>query len=201
MFTGLVRDVGTVASADVWADGAELRISTVLSEYLAPGGSVAVNGVCLTAKSPGFDHFTTDVMNQTLKVTALDQLESGSRVNIEPAMRASDRLDGHIVQGHVDGVGEVILTAEDGLARRVRVGLAPELMRYVIERGSIVLDGVSLTVAGVGMDWFEVSLIPETLERTTLSEFEPGRKINVECDVIAKYVERIMGPLAGKEQA
>jgi riboflavin synthase len=116
-------------------------------------------------------------------------------------MKVSDRLGGHIVQGHVDGVGEVVSSEGDGFARRLRVSLPTELLRYVIDKGSIALDGVSLTVAQLGESWIEVSLIPETLERTNLGEAEPGRKINVECDLVAKYVERIMGPLAGKEHA
>jgi len=116
-------------------------------------------------------------------------------------MRASDRLGGHIVQGHVDGVGAVASIAEDGFARRLRVGLAPELLRYAIDKGSITLSGVSLTIADLGDSWVDVSLIPETLERTILGELAPGDKLNVECDIVAKYVERIMGPLAGKERA
>ncbi len=115
-------------------------------------------------------------------------------------MRPRDRLGGHIVQGHVDGLGEVVSVEDDGFAKRLRVGLGPELLRYVIEQGSVALAGVSLTVAALGEDWVEVSLIPETLERTNLGEAEAGRKINVECDVVAKYVERIVGPLAGKER-
>ena len=116
-------------------------------------------------------------------------------------MKASDRLGGHIVQGHVDGVGTVVSMTEDGFARRLRVSLGPELSSYVVEKGSIALGGVSLTVAALGDDWVEVSLIPETLERTSLGELAQGDRLNVECDIVAKYVERIMGPLAGKEQA
>jgi riboflavin synthase len=140
-------------------------------------------------------------MNQTLEVTALDALEIGRRVNLELAMKASDRLGGHIVQGHVDGVGEVVSVEGDGFARRLRVGLEPELMRYVVEKGSIALDGVSLTVAALEDSWAEVSLIPETLERTTLGEAAPGDRLNVECDIVAKYVERLVAPFAGKERA
>jgi riboflavin synthase len=140
-------------------------------------------------------------MNQTLAVTALGELEVGGAVNLEPAMRASDRLGGHMVQGHVDGLGEVVAVEDDGFARRLRVRLEPGLLRYVVERGSIALDGVSLTVATLGQDWIEVSLIPETLERTNLGAAEEGRRMNVECDVLAKYVERLLSPLAGKERA
>ena len=201
MFTGLIQDVGTVESADSGADGARLRIVTALGSEIADGDSVAVNGACLTATSVDSGGFETEAMNQTLAVTALGGLEAGSRVNLELAMRASDRLGGHIVQGHVDGVGEVVSAESDGFAKRLRVSLPKQLLRYVIEKGSITLAGVSLTVAELGEGWIEVSLIPETLERTNLGEAEPGRRLNVECDVVAKYVERLVSPLAGKERA
>jgi riboflavin synthase len=201
VFTGLIQDVGTVESVEAGVDGARLRIATSMASEVEPGDSVAVNGVCLTATGLEAGSFETEAMNQTLRITSLGGLETGSRVNLELAMRASDRLGGHIVQGHVDGVGEVVSVDEDGFARRMRVALPAGLERYVIDKGSITLDGVSLTIAGLGEGWVEVSLIPETLERTNLGDADAGRKINVECDVIAKYVERIMGPLARKEQA
>jgi riboflavin synthase len=201
VFTGLIQDVGTVESVDAGADGARIRIATSLGPEIAPGDSVAVNGACLTATEVGDEGFATEAMNQTLELTALGELDAGSAVNLEPAMRASDRLGGHIVQGHVDGVGEVAAVEEDGFAKRLRVTLAPELLRYAITQGSIALDGVSLTIADLGEDLVEVSLIPETLGRTNLGDAAPGRKLNAECDLIAKYVERIMGPLAGKERA
>jgi len=201
MFTGLIQDVGTVESLDAVAEGARLRIATSLAAEIEPGDSVAVNGACLTATTIDGNGFETEAMNQTLEVTSLGVLEAGARVNLELAMKASDRLGGHIVQGHVDGVGEVASIEEDGFARRLRVALAPGLLRYAIDKGSITLDGVSLTIAELGEDWLEVSLIPETLERTTLGEASPGRKLNVECDVIAKHVERLMAPFAGKERA
>ena len=141
-------------------------------------------------------------MNQTLGLTSLGGLEPGARVNLELAVRPTDRLGGHILQGHVDGVGEVASVEEDGFARRLRVRAGPDLLRYAVERGSIGLGGVSLTVSALGEDWLEVSLIPETLERTTLGEAEPGRKMNVESDVVAKYVERLVAYRGeGKEQA
>lgn len=199
MFTGLIQDVGRVEAVEAGADGARIRIATGLGAELAGGDSVAVNGACLTATAVGPDGFETEAMNQTLSVTGLGDLAAGSRVNLELAMRASERLGGHIVQGHVDGVGEVVAIEEDGFARRLRVALPADLLRYAIEHGSIALDGVSLTIARLGDAWAEVSLIPETLERTTLGEAGPGRKLNVECDVIARYVERLMQPLAGKE--
>lgn len=200
MFTGLIQDIGTIESLETSAEGARLRIATGLGAEIAPGDSVAVNGVCLTATAAEADHFETEAMNQTLAVTALSDVEAGGRVNLELAMRASERLGGHIVQGHVDGVGTVLAVAEDGFARRLRIGLGPRLGRYAIDRGSICLDGVSLTVAALGADWVEVSLIPETLERTTLASLEAGDKLNVECDLVAKYVERLVAPFAGKDR-
>jgi riboflavin synthase len=201
VFTGLIQDVGSVESLERGAEGARLRVATELGSEIEAGDSVAVNGACLTATDADGSGFEAEAMNQTLEVTALGELGVGSRVNLELAMRASDRLGGHIVQGHVDGVGEVLAVREDGFASRLRVELGPELLRYVVEKGSIALDGVSLTVAELGEGWVEASLIPETLERTTLGEAGPGRSLNVECDLVAKYVERIMGPLAGKEHA
>ena len=201
MFTGLIQDVGTVESLDSGAEGARLRIATSLASEIESGDSAAVNGVCLTATTVDGDSFATEAMNQTLEVTSLAGLGVGSRVNLELAMKPSDRLGGHIVQGHVDGVGEVASIEEDGFAKRLRVALDRDLLRYAIDKGSIALDGVSLTIAELGEDWLEVSLIPETLERTNLGEASPGRKLNVECDVIAKHVERLMAPFAGKERA
>jgi riboflavin synthase len=201
MFTGLVQDIGEVESVEAGADGARLRIATPIADELGLGDSVAVDGICLTATGIAHDSFETEAMNQTLAVTALGGVEAGSRVNLELAMKASDRLGGHIVQGHVDGVGQVAEVAEDGFARRLRVALGPELLRYVVAKGSITLSGVSLTVAGLGEGWAEVSLIPETLERTNLGALGPGDALNVECDIVAKYVERMIGPLAGKEPA
>jgi riboflavin synthase len=201
VFTGLIQDVGAIEWVDAGADGARLRISTSLGPEIAPGDSIAVSGVCLTATAADAAGFETEAMNQTLQVTSLGGLEAAGRVNLELAMKASDRLGGHIVQGHVDAVGKVASVAEDGFARRVRVALDAPVLRYVVAKGSVALDGVSLTVADLGDGWLEVSLIPETLERTNLGDAEVGRKINVECDVIAKHVERLVAPLARKEQA
>lgn len=201
MFTGLVEEIGRVEAVDRTGDGARLRISTQLASQITEGDSVAVNGCCLTATSIDAKGFETEAMNQTLDVTALGAIDEGSRVNLELAMKAGDRLGGHIVQGHVDGVGTVLQAEDDGFARRIRAELPPELRRYVVDKGSITLDGVSLTVADLGGSWAEVSLIPETLERTNLADLAPGDRLNVECDVIAKYVERLMSPFAGKEQA
>jgi riboflavin synthase len=201
MFTGLIQDVGEVRSLDTGPEGARLTIATSLGPEIAPGDSVAVNGICLTATAADVGGFETEAMNQTLEVTALGGVEAGDRVNLELAMKASDRLGGHIVQGHVDGAGEVVSVRDDGFAKRLRVALDGDLLRYAIDKGSIALDGVSLTVADLGKDWLEVSLVPETLERTNLGALEAGRKINVECDVIAKHVERLVAPFGGKERA
>ncbi len=201
MFTGLIQDVGRVESVEAGADGARVRIATTLAPEIALGDSVAVDGVCLTATSLDAEGFETEAMNQTLEVTALGTVEAGGPVNLELAMQASDRLGGHIVQGHVDGVGQVTSVTEDGFARRLRVALGPELLRYAVDKGSITLSGVSLTISGLGEGWVEVSLIPETLERTSLGAAEPGRRLNVECDIVAKYVERLLAPFAGKERA
>jgi riboflavin synthase len=186
---------------DAGGEGARLRIATRLAAEIAPGDSVAVNGVCLTATGVDAGGFDTEAMNQTLSVTSLSGIEPGRRVNLELAMKASDRLGGHIVQGHVDGLGRVTAVAEDGFSKRLRVALDPDLRRYVIDKGSITLDGVSLTVAQLGDGWIEVSLIPETQERTALGEVASESNVNVECDVVAKYVERLVAPFGGKERA
>jgi len=192
MFTGLIAEVGSVEAIEQGEAGARLRIAAGLGGELAPGDSVAVSGACLTAVDPGPAGFAADVMNQTLELTALGALAPGSPVNLEPAVRASDRLGGHIVQGHVDGAGKIADVTEDGFARRVRVELPDALERYVVERGSIALNGVSLTVAGIEGRIVEVSLIPETLQRTTFGTIGAGDPVNVEVDVIARHAERLL---------
>ena len=192
MFTGLVREVGSVESVERTDDGARLRIAAGLAGDLTGGDSVAVSGVCLTAAALSDGVFEADAMNQTLELTTLGALAAGDRVNLESALRAGEPLGGHIVQGHVDCRGEVIGVRADGFAKRVEVALTPEHLRFVVERGSITLDGVSLTVAGLTAGGVEVSLIPETLERTTLGELTPGDRVNVELDVIARYVDRLL---------
>jgi riboflavin synthase len=201
VFTGLIEDVGKVEALERGGDGARLRIATSLTGELTLGDSIAVNGCCLTATVVDGNSFETEAMNQTLEVTALKDVEEGSRVNLELAMKAGDRLGGHIVQGHVDGIATVVSIEDDGFARRIRVELPTQLLRYVVDKGSITLNGVSLTVADLGDSWAEVSLIPETLERTNLTDVAPGSRLNVECDIVAKYVERLVAPFAGKEQA
>ena len=195
MFTGLIADIGTVAEVKSGDEGARLLINTKLAGELEPGDSIAVNGVCLTAAQADRAGFEAEAMNQTLRVSSLSPLQAGDRVNLELAVRAGDRLGGHFVQGHVDGTAEVLEAEQDGFARRLRVGLDPELEALVVDRGSVALDGVSLTVSGLGDGWLEVSLIPETLERSNLGDVEPGQRLNVECDVIGKYVQRLMAPL------
>jgi riboflavin synthase len=193
MFTGLVQDRGTVRSVDKTSDGVRISILSPLARELSEGDSVAVNGVCLTAVGMcGGELFGADVMHETLRRSSLGEIEAGSRVNLELALRAADRLGGHIVQGHVDGLGAVREAREEGFARIVVIDADPGLLRYVVEKGSIAVDGVSLTVADIGEDWFSVSLIPETLERTTLGEAAPGTPVNLEVDVLAKYVEKLV---------
>ena len=199
MFTGLVQDIGRIESVDGGADGSRLRVATKLGPEIGLGDSIAVNGVCLTATEADASGFATEAMNQTLEVTVIGALETGARVNLELATRADERLGGHIVQGHADGSGRVLEITEDGFARRVRVEIPAELLRYVVDKGSVAINGVSLTVAALGDTWAEVSLIPETLERTNLGDAAPGDSLNVEVDVVAKYVERLLSPFAGKE--
>ena len=192
VFTGLVQDLGRVTVGDATDDGVTLGVRTRLAEEIAEGDSVAVNGVCLTATASADGHFRAEVMHETLRRSSLAEAAQGSDVNLELALRASDRLGGHIVQGHVDGLGSVSDVSEDGFARLVTVAAPAELLRYVVEKGSIAVDGISLTVASVTDDAFTVSLIPETLERTNLGAASPGQPVNLEVDVLAKYVEKLV---------
>jgi len=191
MFTGLVADLGVVAGVDRSLDGARLTFESELARELSEGDSIAVNGVCLTAVGICAPRFGADVMEESLRRSALGELEEGSHVNLELAMRLSDRLGGHIVQGHVDGIGVIAAVRDEGFARIVTVEASPEVLRYVIEKGSIAVDGVSLTVARIDDESFDVSLIPETLERTTLGEAAVGRPVNLEVDMFAKYIEKL----------
>jgi len=191
VFTGLVAGTGTVDSLERDGDGMRLRVRSELAGELSAGDSIAVNGVCLTAVEPDAAGFSADVMSETLRRSSLGPLTSGDAVNLELPLRAGDRLGGHVVQGHVDGVGTVDSVRDEGFSRVVRVSAPAATLRYVVEKGSIAVDGVSLTVSAVDGQAFEVSLIPETLERTTLGEAEPGRMLNLEVDVLAKYVEKL----------
>ncbi|HVL95413.1 MAG TPA: riboflavin synthase [Solirubrobacteraceae bacterium] len=193
MFTGLVMDLGEVEALEAGGDGVRMRVRTTLAPEIAPGDSVAVNGVCLTATDVEEDGFAADVMRETLRRSSLGAVGAGGQVNVELPLRPADRLGGHFVQGHVDGTGRVTAVEEDGFARRVRVEPEDEgLLRYVVEKGSIAVDGVSLTVASLDERGFVVSLIPETLERTNLGAAASGTTVNLEVDVLAKYVERLV---------
>ena len=200
MFSGLVADLGRISVIDRDDEGARLTVETALTPEIGLGDSVAVNGVCLTATEVSGTGFTAEAMRQTLDLTSLGEIEAESRVNLELALRADQRLGGHIVQGHVDGVGRVASLTEDGFSLRARVTIPEHLGRYVVPQGSVTLEGVSLTVTECGPDWLEVALIPETQERTSLGSLAVDQAMNVECDVIAKYVERMVSPYAGGEQ-
>src|ERR1044071_983033 len=194
MFTGLVEDLGTVVSVEENGAGSVVTIaSPALAPQVGEGDSVAVNGVCLTATRIQGDRFAFDVMNESLRRSSLGALAVDSRVNLELALRADARLGGHIMQGHVDGTGTVSGIAEDGFARVVTIDASPELLKYVVEKGSIAVDGVSLTVSRVDDTSFDVSLIPETLERTNLGGTAVDRTVNLEVDVVSKYVEKLVG--------
>jgi riboflavin synthase len=191
MFTGLVTDTGTVRAVEREPAGARLEVETALAGELSEGDSIAVNGVCLTAVTVAGGVFRADVMAETLRRSSLGPLEPGDAVNLELPLRPEDRLGGHFVQGHVDGTGTVDSVTIDGFASVVRIAAEPGLLRYVVEKGSIAVDGVSLTVAELDDEGFTVSLIPETLDRTTLGAAVPGRVVNLEVDVLAKYVEKL----------
>jgi riboflavin synthase len=197
MFTGIVKELGRVETIESSDDGARLRIGAELASELGEGDSVSVNGACLTATSVADGAFEADVMHQTLSLTTLGGLEASSPVNLELPLRPTDRLGGHVVQGHVDGTANVEDLSADGFAKRLRVQLPEELLPSVVERGSIAIEGVSLTIAELDGSVLEVSLIPETLERTTLGALEPGDRVNVECDVLARYVRRQLSADAG----
>ena len=192
IFTGIVSELGEVEAVESEAGGARIRIKAGLVSELDPGDSVAVNGACLTASAVEDGSFEAEVMKRTLGLTTLGSLEPAGRVNLELPLRPQDRIGGHVVQGHVDGTGNVASIEPDGFARRLRVELPEDLLGYVVERGSIAIEGVSLTVAALAEGAVEVSLIPETLERTTLGSLEPGDRVNVECDVMARYVRSMM---------
>jgi riboflavin synthase len=192
VFTGLVADLGEVLDVVSTPDGVVLRVGSALVPEISTGDSVAVNGVCLTATEIAEAGFSAEVMNETLRLSSLAEIRTGSPVNLELAMRPTDRLGGHIMQGHVDGVGTVSALQADGFSRRVTIAAPEPVLRYVVYKGSIAVDGVSLTVAALDDRSFTVSLIPETLERTNLGGAEVGDTVNLEVDVVAKYVERLM---------
>jgi riboflavin synthase len=192
VFTGIVEEMGRVAA--VQRDGRDLRltIEAALARELSPGDSVAVSGVCLTAVDPGEASFIADLSPETVTRSSLGGLAEGDSVNLELPLRPTDRLGGHIVQGHVDAVGVIEASSDNGASRDMRFSAPADLLRYVVEKGSVTVDGVSLTVTEVDDAGFSVSLIPETLERTTLGRGSPGRPVNLEVDVIAKHVEKLL---------
>ena len=196
MFTGLIADLGSVRKVELGSDGATLEISTRLAGELAEGDSVAINGVCLTATSVDEASFRAQAMAETLRRSSLEGLQSGSPVNLELALRADGRLGGHIVQGHVDGTGTIEGIHEEGFARVLDIeldaGPGEGLARYMVEKGSVAVDGVSLTVSELREDGFSVSLIPETLTRTSLGGAKVGDRVNLEADVLAKHIARLM---------
>lgn len=193
MFTGLIADRGSVSELELDDAGARVRIATRLAGELGEGDSIAVNGVCLTATEVREDAFTAEVMAETLRRSSLGALRAGAPVNLELALRAGDRLGGHVVQGHVDGTGTVVEVRSEGISRVLELEVEPPLRRYLVEKGSVALDGVSLTVSALSERGFAVSLIPETLQRTGLGEAVVGTRLNVEVDVLAKHVERLLG--------
>jgi riboflavin synthase len=193
MFTGLVQDLGRVVGARSSGEGVRLAVATSLAPEIAQGDSVAVNGVCLTAVAVAPERFEAEVINETLRRSSLHEIREGSVVNLELPLRASDRLGGHVVQGHVDGVGLIADITPDGFSRRIRITAGEDVLRYVVIKGSIAVDGVSLTVSDIDDASFTVSLIPETLERTSLGSAQVGTPVNLEVDVLAKYVEKLVG--------
>jgi len=204
MFTGIVEGTGTVAALAVAADGGGARLEIQapwLAGDLRLGESVAVNGCCVTVAAPVAAGFAADLVAETLRRTALGGLAAGARVNLERPMALGGRLGGHLVQGHVDGVARVLDRTPVGDGEEVRVELPAELERYVVEKGSIAVDGVSLTVAATGPGWFAVALVPHTLEVTTLGERSPGDPVQLEVDVVAKYVERLVAPFLDRAGA
>ena len=211
MFTGIVEDLGEVEAVEHLGDFARIHVrSTVVTEDARVGDSICVNGVCLTvtglitsrptsadippelqARTP--QGFTADVMGETLRHSSLKSVAPGTKVNLERSVRLEDRLGGHLVQGHTDGTGTIMSRDPQENWDVVRISLPEDLARYVVYKGSITVDGISLTVSAIAADWFEVSLIPETLKRTTLGSKQPGAEVNLEVDVVAKYVEKLVG--------
>ncbi len=193
MFTGIIEELGTVASLDLRDDGARIRIfATLVTDDSQDGDSIAVNGVCLTTLDVSPDGFSADVSQETLDRSTLGNLMEDSRVNLERAVTLAKRLGGHIVQGHVDGRGEFISAEQNGDFYTVRIGFPPELARYFVYKGSVAVEGISLTIAALSGSHFDIAVIPKTWELTNLSTLAPGDAVNLEADIIAKYVERMM---------
>ncbi|MFH9860823.1 riboflavin synthase [Streptomyces sp. NPDC017202] len=198
MFTGIVEELGEITAVENLDDACRFRVrGPVVTDGAKHGDSIAVNGVCLTVVEHEGDEFTADVMAETLKRSSLGALTVGSRVNLERPTAVGARLGGHIVQGHVDGTGQVLERTPSEHWEIVRIALPADLARYVVEKGSITVDGISLTVVEAGSDHFTVSLIPTTLDLTTLGLKQPGDPVNLEVDIVAKYVERLMAATDG----
>jgi riboflavin synthase len=195
MFTGIIRELGRIAAIDATSDGARIVVEAPATAGDAKAGdSVAVNGVCLTVTESANGSLAFDAVPETLRRSSLGALAPGERVNVEPALRAGEPLGGHYVQGHVDGVGEVRGSEPEGDGRRVWIDVPAELRRYFVEKGSVALEGVSLTVAELDDTGFAIALVPHTLAVTTLGLLAPGDRVNIEVDVLAKYVERLVAP-------
>ena len=199
MFTGIIEETGKIAAIEKHASGAKIKIAArIVTEDTADGDSIAVNGVCLTAINIKSDSFAADVSGETLKKSTLGQLKVGSIVNLERAVTPSTRLGGHIVQGHVDARGRFVSAVQSGDFWTVRIGFPPEMAKYLVYKGSVAVEGISLTVAELGADYFEIAVIPKTWELTNFSALKSGDAVNLEADIIGKYVERIL--LYGKNQ-
>jgi riboflavin synthase len=192
MFTGLIADLGNVTAFEQNGEGARIEIRSNIAGELQQGDSIAVNGVCLTALDVGAESFQAQAINETLRRSSLGRLRAGSPVNLELALRADGRLGGHVVQGHVDGTGSVRAVREEGFARVLEIDVEQSLARYLVEKGSVAVNGVSLTVSALDEQGFSVSLIPETLERTNLGELRDGALVNIEVDILAKHVARLL---------
>lgn len=194
MFTGIVQDMGRIVALEPRAGDVRLRVAVerLPLDAVRSGDSIAVSGVCLTVVEHDAGGFAADVSNETLSLTTLGDLAPGSRVNLEPALRAGDPLGGHLVSGHVDGVGRVVSLAQDARSWRIRFETPPDLARYVARKGSIAIDGVSLTVNEVEGREFGINIIPHTWQVTTIGGYAPGRRVNLEIDPIARYVERLL---------
>lgn len=194
VFTGIIRELGRVASLNGESAGIRLRVvAPVTASLTAAGDSVSVNGVCLTAVDVEGGVLAFDAVPETLRRSSLSRLTEGGSVNVEPAVRVGEPLGGHLVQGHVDGVGRVLQLEPEGEGARLTVEAPQELLRYIVEKGSITVEGVSLTVAALAPDGFEIALVPHTLQATTLGSLAPDDEVNLEVDVLAKYVERLLG--------
>jgi riboflavin synthase len=192
MFTGIISALGSISNLSLTNDAAVIEISAPFCASIAAGDSVSVNGVCLTAINITDDTFSADVMGQTLKMTTLGKLQAGDKVNLELAMLPDTRLGGHIVQGHVDAVGEILARTPHPDWEVVRISLPKSISQYVVARGSITVEGTSLTVSTLGDSWFEVSLIPTTLTHTNLGAKQIGDLVNLESDILARHVERLL---------